>query len=40
MNIMHSKTVKFITQLRQTAQGRTTQHKQKLTIQISDNQPA
>jgi len=40
MNIMHSKTVKFIMQLRHTTQGRTTQHKQKLTIQILDNQPA
>ena len=28
MNIMHSKTVKFITQLRHATQGRTTQHKQ------------
>jgi len=28
MNIMHSKTVKFITQLRRATQGRTTQHKQ------------
>jgi len=28
MNIMHSKTVKFITQLRPATQGRTTQHTQ------------
>jgi len=28
MNITHSKTVKFITQLRHATQGRTTQHKQ------------
>jgi len=42
MNIMHSKTVKFITQLHHATQGRTTQHKQtnKRSIQISDNQPA
>jgi len=37
---MHSKTVKFITQLHHTTQGRTMQHRQKLSIQISDNQPA
>ena len=40
---MHSKTVKFITQLRHATQGRTTQHKQAKypkSIQISDNQPA
>jgi len=37
---MHNKTVKFITQLRHTTQGRTSQHKQKQSIQISDNQPA
>jgi len=40
MDIMNSKTVKFSTQLRHTTQGRTTQHKQKGSIQISDNQPA
>jgi len=28
MNIMHNKTVKFITQLRHATQWRTTQHKQ------------
>ena len=38
MNIIHSKTVKFITQLRHMTQGRTKQHKQKRSIQISDNQ--
>ena len=36
MNIMHSKTVKFITQLRHTMQGRTTQHKQ--TSKVSEYQ--
>jgi len=29
MNIMHSKTVKFITQLRHTTQGRTTRNTNK-----------
>jgi len=38
MNIMHNKTVKFITQLRHSMQWRTTQHK--WSIQISANQPA
>jgi len=38
MNIMRSKTVKFITQLRHATHGRTTQHKR--SIQISDTQPA
>ena len=37
MKIIHSKTVKFITQLRHMTQGRTMQHKQKRSVQISDN---